>query len=229
MLLTIRSPHNPSSTPYAQVPRLSDGYKCFVAVNNPLVTNRSMLMFTVSTCQSPSASRTGWLLLVQCTWPFIQHSGSCPSQMEAVWTSAMPWWQWTHSAWPLQRTSYSIGLAAMFVVHTVQESEHTSWNFSLFFTLLQANARPAYTINSRRHLSTWMLFCMGVKLGRSQWGRYVGWGCLRIGCWREYFDLRGTRKQGSGENYIRRKLMLCTPHPIFYRWSNREELDGLYM
>jgi hypothetical protein len=26
-----------------------------------------------------------------------------------------------------------------------------------------------------------LLFCMGVKLGRSHWGKNVGWGCLRIG------------------------------------------------
>ena len=38
-----------------------------------------------------------------------------------------------------------------------------------------------------------LLSCMGVKLGRWHWGRNVGWGCLRIGCWREYFGLRGTR------------------------------------
>jgi hypothetical protein len=34
---------------------------------------------------------------------------------------------------------------------------------------------------------------MGVKLGRRHWGRNVGWGCLRIGCWGEYLGLRGTR------------------------------------
>ena len=37
------------------------------------------------------------------------------------------------------------------------------------------------------------LSCMGVKLGRWHWGRNVGWGCLRIGCWGEYLGLRGTR------------------------------------
>ena len=42
---------------------------------------------------------------------------------------------------------------------------------------------------------------MGVKLGHSHWGGNGGWVCLRIGCW-EYLDLRGTRWQGSGENYI---------------------------
>jgi len=34
---------------------------------------------------------------------------------------------------------------------------------------------------------------MGVKLGRSQCGRNVGEGCLRMGCWGEYLGLRGTR------------------------------------
>ena len=39
----------------------------------------------------------------------------------------------------------------------------------------------------------WLLFCMGVKLGRLHWWRNAGWGCLRIGCWGEYLGLRGTR------------------------------------
>ena len=30
------------------------------------------------------------------------------------------------------------------------------------------------------------LFCLSVKLGRSYWGRNIGWGCLRIGCWGTY-------------------------------------------
>jgi len=37
------------------------------------------------------------------------------------------------------------------------------------------------------------VFCMGVKLGRSQWGRNIGWQCLRVGCWSEYMSLRVTR------------------------------------
>jgi len=56
------------------------------------------------------------------------------------------------------------------------------------------------------------MFCMGVKRGRSHWGRNVGWGCLRIGCWGEYLGLRGTRQQGKrlsrpqGHNMIGRIL-----------------------
>jgi hypothetical protein len=38
-----------------------------------------------------------------------------------------------------------------------------------------------------------LLFCLGVKLGCSHWGRNVGCRCLRIGCWEEYLGLRGTR------------------------------------
>ena len=71
-----------------------------------------------------------------------------------------------------------------------------------------------------------LLFCMGVKPGRSHWGSNAGWGCLRIGCWGEYLGLREMRKQGSGENYIMRNLMVCTPHPILIGWSNWEEWDG---
>ena len=71
-----------------------------------------------------------------------------------------------------------------------------------------------------------LLFFMGVKLGRSRWTRNVGWGCLRIGCWGEYLGLRRRRQQGNGENYTMRHLMICTPHPIFFRWSNWEEWAG---
>ena len=44
-----------------------------------------------------------------------------------------------------------------------------------------------------RALFCFLVFCMGVKLGRSHWVKNVGWGCLRIGCWGEYFGLRVTR------------------------------------
>jgi hypothetical protein len=44
----------------------------------------------------------------------------------------------------------------------------------------------------------------------------LGWGCLKIGCWGEYFGLRGDRWQGSWENYILRSLMICTPHGILF-------------
>ena len=42
----------------------------------------------------------------------------------------------------------------------------------------------------------------------SHWGKNGAWGGLRIGCSGEYLGLRGTRKQGSGENYIMRSLTL---------------------
>jgi hypothetical protein len=31
------------------------------------------------------------------------------------------------------------------------------------------------------------VFCMGVKLGLSHWGRNVSWGCSRIGCWGRFW------------------------------------------
>ena len=37
-----------------------------------------------------------------------------------------------------------------------------------------------------------LLFCMGVKLGRWHWGRNIGWGCLRTGCWGQYLGLGET-------------------------------------
>jgi len=44
-------------------------------------------------------------------------------------------------------------------------------------------------------------------IGRSHWGRNMGWACLRVGCWGEYLGLRGMSEQGNGENYIMRSLM----------------------
>jgi len=32
----------------------------------------------------------------------------------------------------------------------------------------------------------------------------------------EYLGVRGTRRQGSGENYIRRSLMICTAHQMLF-------------
>ena len=57
----------------------------------------------------------------------------------------------------------------------------------------------------------YVLCCMGAKLGRTHWGRNVHWVCLRIGCWGEYLGLRGT----SGENYIKRSFMICTPRQYY--------------
>jgi len=34
---------------------------------------------------------------------------------------------------------------------------------------------------------------------------------------RRIFSLRGTRWQGSGENYIVRSLTICNSNPIFFR------------
>jgi hypothetical protein len=61
-----------------------------------------------------------------------------------------------------------------------------------------------------------LLFCIGVKLGRLKWGRNIGWGCLRIGCW-DYLGLRGTKYQGSGENYKMRSIVIFT-HQILFGW-----------
>jgi len=41
----------------------------------------------------------------------------------------------------------------------------------------------------------------------------------------EYLDLRGTRLQGSGENYIMRNLMIYIPHSIF--GGNEIEKNGI--
>ena len=55
--------------------------------------------------------------------------------------------------------------------------------------------------------------CYGTehKLSRhmrqSHWGRTIGWWFSRIGCWGRHLGLRGTRWQGSGEDYITRSFV----------------------
>ena len=66
-----------------------------------------------------------------------------------------------------------------------------------------------------------LLFCMGCAC----WGRNVGWGCWRIGCWAGYLGLRVPREQRSGE-YIISSVMICTPEQILFGWWNRKEWDG---
>ena len=79
---------------------------------------------------------------------------------------------------------------------------------------------------------TELKFClwpfMGVKLGRSYSGRNVGWGVLilRLRFWREYLALRGTRKQGNGENNTLKSFMICSSQPISFVWSNLQKCSG---
>jgi len=40
---------------------------------------------------------------------------------------------------------------------------------------------------------------------------------------RGIFGLKKGKEKGSGENYIRKSLLIYTPHQIFYVGSNREE------
>jgi hypothetical protein len=50
------------------------------------------------------------------------------------------------------------------------------------------------------------------------YSRNAGWGCLRIRCWGEYLDLRGTRWQGNGGSCKTRSWMICTPYPLLCGW-----------
>ena len=163
-------------------------------------------MFTVSICRSPYASKTGWAPLVHSTRPFIRHSGSCPSQLEAVWASAMPCRQWTHLAWSLQRT-----LAALLVLlftwsrnpNTLAEILHC---FSRFF---KANVRTAYAINSMTS------FYVDVVLyGCENWSL-----TLREECRRRVFENRELkRKFGPKRDEVTGE----------WRRLRNDELCGLY-
>jgi hypothetical protein len=43
---------------------------------------------------------------------------------------------------------------------------------------------------------------------------------------RKIFGPKRDGVKGSGENYIMRNLMICTPHQILFGWSNRDEMGG---
>jgi len=43
---------------------------------------------------------------------------------------------------------------------------------------------------------------------------------------RRIFGRKRDEVTGSGENYIMRSSMICTPHNILFGWSNWEEWDG---
>jgi len=62
---------------------------------------------------------------------------------------------------------------------------------------------------------------MGVELGLSQEGKNTDWRCLRTGCWREYLDLRDRKRWMTGEDFITKSFIICTPHQNLLRWSNR--------
>ena len=69
------------------------------------------------------------------------------------------------------------------------------------------------------HASSKLCVCvLNIKSSKYLY-RYIGWGCLGIGCWGEYLVVRGTMEQGSGENDIVRSLMICTAHPILHGWN----------
>jgi hypothetical protein len=46
------------------------------------------------------------------------------------------------------------------------------------------------------------------------------------GVLRRIFGPKRDEITGSGEKYIMRSLMICTPHQILFGLSNREEFDG---
>ena len=49
---------------------------------------------------------------------------------------------------------------------------------------------------------------MSVKRGLLHWGKNIGWGCARTGCWVRYLDLRWMRYQGSGEGWVKRRYTI---------------------
>ena len=57
-------------------------------------------------------------------------------------------------------------------------------------------------------------------------GGNVGWVCSRIACWGRHLVWRGTRWEGSAENYIIRSFMICTAYQMLFRcWRMKDQLD----
>jgi hypothetical protein len=72
-----------------------------------------------------------------------------------------------------------------------------------------------------------VLFCMGVNLGLSRWGKNMpDWGCLRTGCWGEHLDLRGRKWwQEAREDCIMRSFITCSFHQLLLGWSSQGGWD----
>jgi hypothetical protein len=75
-------------------------------------------------------------------------------------------------------------------IHLWRWNRHSVPKRRLLNTIHQSTTRKLEIKNWYRNtckkgsiLSVCLLFCMGVKLGCWQWGRNIGWGCLRMGCW----------------------------------------------
>ena len=66
---------------------------------------------------------------------------------------------------------------------------------------------------------------MGVKIYVAHWGSNIDWQCLRIGCWGRLLGLGGNWWQGSGEDYLRRRFMICSPYQ-FYSGDQSKRLEG---
>jgi hypothetical protein len=58
------------------------------------------------------------------------------------------------------------------------------------------------------------LFCLGLKRCLSFGENNEDWGCSRTECWGEYLDVRASRKQASGENYLMRSFILVLFHHV---------------
>ena len=67
-----------------------------------------------------------------------------------------------------------------------------------------------------------ILFCMGFKLGFSQWGKNSNWECFRVKYWGRYLGLKVWKEMETGENCVMRSFMICVPHQILCGWDGQE-------
>jgi len=73
--------------------------------------------------------------------------------------------------------------------------------------------------------NTFVTKVMGMKLGLWRWWNDSDWEYPRTRYWGKDLGIRGTRWQGSGEDYVTGSFMVWT-HQTSFGWSDQEERDG---
>ena len=129
-------------------------------------------------------------------------------------------YSYTRKKKDLKPVVWSIGLLKATDNLRMNDKFETWYNFFRFHVSFLTLCCPNTWRLKYIELQFCLLFRMGVKLDLSHCGRNIDCGCSRIGCWGRNLWLRGRRRQGFAEGYIKRSCMLCIPHHLFFGWWN---------
>jgi len=146
---------------------------------------------------------------------------------EERWVSADPLWQW----WCQPGSHQHLSACRMYCVHHCWYSGETGLHQKAVSTgtwmACERTVNSGYTCHSsaknllyshllsislKRLYRTMILhmFCMGLKLGFSHWGKNINWGCFRVEHRGRYLGLRGWKKLETGRNCITAWYALLT-------------------